>query len=114
MRHRQSNGVEISGFIDYVENLRKTILEFDEVVTDWYEIFMETKRIEPKKDDLGSVFYLKMEIMGKILYNSIPLPDITIGAQASQFSMTQKTSKQSPIRKKVWSLRAGMIDIEFT
>lgn len=55
MTHRQSNGVEISGFIDYEESLRKTILEFDEGATDWYEIFKETKRIKPKKNDLGFV-----------------------------------------------------------
>ncbi|XP_037052322.1 cilia- and flagella-associated protein 299-like [Bradysia coprophila] len=53
IKGRQSNGDEISGFIDYEESLRKTILEFDEDATDWYEIFKENKRIMPTMSDLG-------------------------------------------------------------
>ncbi len=53
MTHRQPNGNEISGFIDYEDSLRKSILEFDEGVTDWFEIFKGTKRIQPNKNDLG-------------------------------------------------------------
>ncbi|KAJ6646105.1 Cilia- and flagella-associated protein [Pseudolycoriella hygida] len=53
LTHRQSNGVEISGFIDYEESLRKTILEFEEDSTDWCAIFKETERIKPKTNDLG-------------------------------------------------------------
>lgn len=53
MTHRQPNGDEISGFIDYEESLRNSIMEFDEGATDWYEIFKGSKRIKPTKDDLG-------------------------------------------------------------
>lgn len=83
MTHRQSNGVEISGFIDYEESLRKTILEFDEGATDWYEIFKETKRIKPKKNDLGFVLS-KMQCSKRITFHTLHL-DITIGTLVSQF-----------------------------
>lgn len=62
MRHRQLNGVEVSGFIDYEESLRMTILDFEEGATDWYEIFKENKRIKPKKNDLG---FVAMKILFK-------------------------------------------------
>lgn len=55
MRHRLSNGIEISGFIDYEESLRKSILDFEEGATDWVAIFKQSKRIWPKKTDLGYV-----------------------------------------------------------
>lgn len=82
MRHRQSNGVEISGFIDYEESLRMTILEFEEGATDWYEIFKETKLIRPKKEDLGyamTMFFLFLKILFKLFIG------IIIGVLASQF-----------------------------
>lgn len=52
LRHRQSNGVEISWFIDFEESLRKSISD-EEDGTDWIAIFKETKRLRPKKTDLG-------------------------------------------------------------
>lgn len=55
MRHRLSNGKQISGFIDYEESLRKSILEYEEGAIDWCEIFEETKRLVPRKCDLGFV-----------------------------------------------------------
>lgn len=56
MRHRKPNGVEISGFIDYEESLRKCIDNFKEAPTDWYAVFHHSKRIWPTKQDLGFVY----------------------------------------------------------
>lgn len=54
MRNRQSNGVEISGFIDYEDRLRKSISkDQDEGSTDWNAIFEGTERLRPLKNDLG-------------------------------------------------------------
>ncbi|KAG4076513.1 hypothetical protein HA402_011329 [Bradysia odoriphaga] len=52
MRYRQSNRVEISGFIDFEESLRKSITN-DSEATDWTAIFNETKTLRLKKTDLG-------------------------------------------------------------
>lgn len=52
MRYRQSNGIEISGFIDFEESLRESITS-GEKATDWTAIFNETKKLRPKKTDLG-------------------------------------------------------------
>lgn len=77
MRHCHSDGTEISAFIDYEESLRKCISDFEECATDWTEIFNETKRIRPKKEDLG--FEMKKRlIFSKILFNSNSI-DITTG-----------------------------------
>lgn len=62
MRHRQPNGVEISGFIDFEESLRKCIFTFEEAQTDWYAVFNHSKRIRPTKKDLGFVYTNKFII----------------------------------------------------
>lgn len=53
MRYRQPNGKEISGFIDYEDRLRKSILDDEEGSTDWIQIFKGTKKLRPKTSDLG-------------------------------------------------------------
>lgn len=57
MRHRKPSGVEISGFIDFEESLRKCIFNFEEASTDWYAVFKSSKRVWPTKQDLGFVFH---------------------------------------------------------
>lgn len=64
MRHRQANGVEISGFIDFEESLRKCI-NLEEAPTDWYAVFNHSKRIWPTKQDLGFVPHIYCVILLK-------------------------------------------------
>lgn len=52
MRYRQSNGMEISGFIDFEDRLRKSILG-DEEATNWTAIFNDTDTLRARKSDLG-------------------------------------------------------------
>lgn len=79
MRYRQSNGIEISGFIDFEESLRESITS-GEKATDWTAIFNETKKLRPKKTDLG---YDRLTT-NEISTNPRSLVDITTGIPDSQ------------------------------
>lgn len=67
-------------------------MEFDEGAIDWYEIFKETRRILPTKEDLGLVFFELIVV--QINTNYTCFLDITTGKVDTLLSTTQKISKQ--------------------